>query len=174
MTTDYRLQTTTKKGFTLIEMLVVVAIFGGVFLIISQILFSTFRGASKSEVTASAKREGEKVLGTMERSLHNARSVSLCPNSSSVVYSDQDGSTQNFVCSNGAVTRGQGQTGVSGQITSVGTTVTSCSIACSLDPVEGVIKVVTIQMTFRHSAVSSPRAEEVGTIDLTTRVLLRN
>ncbi|MBI2268467.1 MAG: type II secretion system protein [Candidatus Blackburnbacteria bacterium] len=161
---------TKKYGFTLIEILVVITIFGIVLVVANQMLFSALKGASKSEVTAKVKRDGENVISTMERQLHNARSISCEATEKIVTYKNPLGTTTTFSCidigtNNGRVTSG------SDTLTSSDVLVSSCSITCdpSNDP-----KAVLINMTLSEKTGSSLRVEERSSLNLRTRVLLRN
>lgn len=181
--TDYRLQTRRRRrnatftltakrqcGFTLIELLVVISIFAIMLLVINQILFSTFSGASKSEATNKVKREGEKTLGVMERSIRNARQITAC-DSNRVSYVNPQGATESFNCVAASGSTLGSVAWNSAALTSSDVDVSSCSIAC--DTVSGNVKVVIISATFTSNA-TSPRAQERGTVTLQSRILLRN
>src|SRR5687767_5643171 len=62
-------------GYSLIEILIVVSIFSVIALVVSQTLFSTLKGAAKSEVGSSIKQEANYVIAVMERAIHNARQI---------------------------------------------------------------------------------------------------
>src|SRR3989338_6413474 len=67
-----------KKGFSLIEVLIVIAIFSVVALVVSQSLFTTFKGAAKSELSSNIKQEGNYIIAVMERHIHNATRITGC------------------------------------------------------------------------------------------------
>ncbi|MEK7521381.1 MAG: prepilin-type N-terminal cleavage/methylation domain-containing protein [Patescibacteria group bacterium] len=163
------------RGFTLIEILVVISIFAIILLIANQILFSAFRGSSKAEATTRVKREGERVFGLMERSIRNSRAIISC-NSSQITYQDQYGVTASFVCRNvGTPNIGEIAAGSAAlaPITVNDVDVTACSFSC--ETVGGINKAVLINATFVAEALStSARVEERGSISLQSRILLRN
>ncbi len=151
-----------------------ISIFAIILLIANQILFAAFKGSSKAEATTKVKREGERVLGIMERSLRNSRSIVSC-NASAVSYQDQYGATASFVCRN--VGTGSGDI-ASGSATVAPMTVndvdvSACSFSC--ETVGGVNKAVLINTTFTaKSGATAARVEEKGSITLQSRIILRN
>lgn len=159
------------SGFTLIELLVVLSMFAVVIVVVNQILFSTFKGASKTEALNKVKREGDRVMGVVERFIRNAHVIYSCE-SSTVVYQDQYGGTGSFSCTN--IGSGSGSiTFNSSSLTANDVDVTACTITC--ESVNGTMKTVLINVSFAAKATAaSPRSEEQGTITLQSRILLRN
>ena len=78
-----------KNGFSLIEMLIVISSLGLFVLIGSNLLFGTFSGGGKSEVSKEVRQNGEYALKTMEESIKNAVSLESC-DSNQVVVKAQD------------------------------------------------------------------------------------
>lgn len=163
-----------RAGFTLIELLVVISIFAVILLISNQILFAAFRGSSKAEATTKVKREGERVMGIMERALRNSRTIVSC-GSTQVAYQDQYGVAASFSCRN--VGSGSGDIAAGNEtiapITANDVEVTACSFSC--EAVGGVNKAVLINISLSaKGTASSLRVEERGIISLQSRILLRN
>lgn len=166
-----RQQFTRKRGFTLVELLVVMTLFALLLLVINQILFSTFKGASKTEATNKVKREGERVMAVMERSMRNARSIYSCT-STQIAYQDQYGTLGSFGCSNVGSGSGYIASG-SASLTSNDVDVTSCAIAC--ENINGSVKAVIITASFAaKGTATSLRSEEQGNVSLQSRIILRN
>lgn len=72
------------KGFTLAEILVVIAvlaILGGLILVI---FINTLRGSNKSQILLSIKQNGQSVLETMDKTVRNADEV-VCTSSDTLV-----------------------------------------------------------------------------------------
>lgn len=161
-------------AFTLIELLVVISIFAIILLIANQILFSAFRGSSKAEATTKVKREGERVLGIMEREIRNSRAIISC-NSTQITYQDQYGVNGTFKCRN--IGSGSGDI-ASGSATLLPITVndvdvSACTFSC--ETVGGINKAVLINTTFSAKSTSTnARVEEKGSATLQSRILLRN
>lgn len=63
------------KGFTLVEILVVLAIISIVGTMLVVIFSSTLRGSNKSQVLAAIKQNGQAILDNMDRSIRNADNV---------------------------------------------------------------------------------------------------
>ena len=61
-----------KKGFTLVELLVVVAVAGVIMTILAQIFFSSLRGNNKAQVIAMIKQNGQSVLDNLDKNIRNA------------------------------------------------------------------------------------------------------
>jgi len=88
------------EGFTLIEILVVVFLFGIIMTISGALFSSVLRGSGKSEITKEVKQSGDYAMGMMERSIRNAKTVSGCSlvSSSSISMTDRDGFPTTFGC----------------------------------------------------------------------------
>jgi four helix bundle protein len=63
------------SGFTLIEIIMVVFIFGIIIAVGGNLLFSILKGASKVEISKDAKQSGDYALGVMERAIRNAQGI---------------------------------------------------------------------------------------------------
>ncbi|MBI2590639.1 MAG: prepilin-type N-terminal cleavage/methylation domain-containing protein [Candidatus Blackburnbacteria bacterium] len=170
-TGNWRLETG-ESAFTLIELLVVMTIFTIVLLVVSQVLFSTFKGASKSEAQDTVKRQGEQAMAVMERAIRNARTIYTCSGGLTVTYQEPSLSTGSFSCTN--IGSGSGYiASVRGPLTASDVDVTSCSITCEM--INGVNKVVIINASFAAKGTAlNLRTEEKGAISLQSRILLRN
>ena len=63
------------KGFTLIEIIMVVFIFGIIIAVGGNLFYSILKGASKVEISKDAKQSGDFALSVMERAIRNARAI---------------------------------------------------------------------------------------------------
>lgn len=93
-----------KNGFTLIELVVAVAIIAGLGTVLVQALFTTTRSSTKVEKLTDVKQSGEYALNVIERMIRNARALTavcseggLTPTSSAAVTSP-DGYETTFAC----------------------------------------------------------------------------
>ena len=153
-------------GFTLIEVLIVLAIFSAIALVVSQTLFTTLSGAAKSEIATNIKQEGNYVLSVMERAIHNATQITSC-GGGRIDYRDTYSRPGWFSCTGGIVSSS------SATITSNTTNVTGCSITCS--PAVPPFRSVDVNMTFeRRDASGTLRPEEKSRVQLRTKIMLRN
>jgi prepilin-type N-terminal cleavage/methylation domain-containing protein len=67
-----------KRGYTLVEMMVVVALLSVVGVAVVTMFLTTSRGGGKAGAIAQVKQEGDYALTTMERYIHFAKSVNPC------------------------------------------------------------------------------------------------
>lgn len=96
------MQTPKTYGFTLIEVLIVTGVLGVVSLVIAQVLFTTIRTNTKSEVQKEIKYSGDYALDTMTRMIQNAIEISApgCDETgiynTSLTLKNPDGETTTF------------------------------------------------------------------------------
>lgn len=69
---------TKQRGFTLVEILVVISITSVLLLILTQIFFSSLRGNNKAQALAVIKQNGQSVLDSIDKSIRNADNI-VCP-----------------------------------------------------------------------------------------------
>lgn len=67
-----------KKGFTLLELLMFVALVGLILVGITQILGATLAGSGKSQSLQQVKQNGQFSMSTISRLLRQANSVTVC------------------------------------------------------------------------------------------------
>ena len=120
-----------KKGISLIEMLIVVAIFAVLGVIISRVILTTLRGSSRSDNLVKVRDNLDYALSVMERQIRNAESVSPCPNSDTtrIDFRDSNGIAAYFACTN--VGAGGYVASGSARLTSDQVAITACSLTCS-------------------------------------------
>lgn len=159
----------TKKGMSLIELLVAMTIFIVIILIASQTLFAAIRGNSKSEQTIKVKQAGGYVMSVMERELHSALNVQACT-ATRVDYTDSAGQTKYFECKDVGAVAGGYINSSAGRITPNNVRLDVCSLTCSLTPSGDS---VSLNLKFTPS-VQGDRPEEKAFFEAKTRILLRN
>lgn len=71
-----------KKGFTLVEVLVVIAALSVIGIIVLTIFSRSLRGSNKSQILGSIKQNGQSVLENMDKTVRNADNV-VCPSTTS-------------------------------------------------------------------------------------------
>lgn len=157
-----------QKGFSLFEIIIVVAIFVGIVVLANQALFSTFRGSSKSQVSIKLKQAATYSFDLIERELRQASSLGTCT-ATSVAYTNADGASSSFVCTTGS--SGYVSFG-STRITPDDVAVSGCSFSCNT---AGSVKTVNLDITFTQTGPSAGlRVEELGSYQLKNQILLRN
>ena len=76
-----------KKGFTLVEMLVVIAVVAVVGVIITTIFIRSLRGSNKAQIISSIKQNGQLVLENIDKTIRNADNlVCISSNADNTVY----------------------------------------------------------------------------------------
>lgn len=123
------------RGISLMEILVVVTIFGALGIIVSSSIILTLQGSKKSEGVVAVRENLDYSLSIMERQIRNADSIpdSDCPGASPYVlnYFDQDNNKTSLSCQMGSsdsfVASGSGNL----RITSPKVIITDCSIVCT-------------------------------------------
>lgn len=74
-----------KKGFTIIEILVVIAIIGIMGLVVTEIFVRNLRGNEKAKVLASIKQNGQSALERMDKTVRSADNIVCVPTSEVLV-----------------------------------------------------------------------------------------
>lgn len=101
-----------QRGFTLIELIVAMAIISGLGIVIAQAFFTTTRSNTKVERLTDVKQNGDYALAVLERLIRNARTLTASCTSGgtqatpSIAIVNPDGLTTTFQCVlDGSVTR---------------------------------------------------------------------
>ena len=136
--TIYNLQFTTKskqeliRGMSLLEILIVVAIFAFLGIIVTGSVALSLRGGRKSESQVKVGENLNYAMSVIERQIRNANSIPDCvtnPDSHILNYTDQQGDATSFSCVNIGGADAHVASG-SGRLTSDDVIVTSCSFIC--------------------------------------------
>lgn len=85
------------SGFTLLEMIVSMAIIALVSVVLSQVFIATIRTNTKTELLKDMKQNGELALETMTRMIQNAKSVACVLDESVTIVNSDTGQTT-FTC----------------------------------------------------------------------------
>ena len=93
----------TQRGFTLLEMLVSVAIIAMVSVVLSQVFISTIRTNAKTEILKEVKQNGDLAIESISRMVQNAKSIS-CPTATSLLIVNPDGGSTTIGCALDATT----------------------------------------------------------------------
>jgi len=148
-----------KKGFTLVEILVVITVFAVLGVITTQTLLISLQGSRKSGSLTSVRENLNYALSVMERQLRNAESV-VCTKSTytNITYNDENGKETSFSCLGDYIASG------SARLTSSETVITACEFTCN-NPV-GLPSWVGINLTAKEAKAS-------GTVSVSTQIQLR-
>ncbi len=165
------IQITNEKGVSLLEILVVTAIFAILGIITTRAVLLTIGGSKKTESLIKVRENLSNSMGIIERQLRNADSIVECPNSDSTVisYVDQQGNTTSFSC----VGLGTGDPYVasgSARLTSNQIKITGCSFTCVSGGAANPSS-VSISLDAQDAGLSGLQSAKVST---STQIFLRN
>lgn len=154
---------------SLLEILVVVAIFAILGVIVTRSVILTLKGSKKSESTLKVRENLNYAIGVIERQLRNSSSISECPNTdpTRVDYVDERGIATSFSCS---LVSGEGFVASgSAQLTSSEVDVTSCNFYCDIGTSTNT-KSVDVTLTAKEANTSGTQD---SIITVSTKVFLR-
>jgi len=159
-----------KKGFALIELLVVISIFAILAILTTSALLSSLRGTRKGEALGRVRENLDYSFAVISRHLHSAQSLS-CPSSTQISYEDVNGASATFSCINIDGTGGAVGYFASGsaRLTSDEIDVISCTLTCSPGAV-GISPSVTIVTAAEDLSLKGAEGAQVAT---QTKILLR-
>jgi len=159
------------KGMSLLEILIVLAIFSILGILITRAVVLTLQGSKKSAAIVRVRENLEYSLSIMERQIRNANSITACPNPDPkrIDFIDQKGNEGSFSCVNTGEVDSYIASG-SAVLTSNTVSVVSCSFSCTAG---GTVNpsVVGIDITMKDASNSA-----VGTSNVSesTQIYLRN
>ncbi|HWA51759.1 MAG TPA: prepilin-type N-terminal cleavage/methylation domain-containing protein [Patescibacteria group bacterium] len=123
------------KGYTLIEMMVVIIVFSVLAIVVSETVISTLKGTSKSAAISSVRQNLDYAIGSMERQIRGAQSITSTCNgapATQISFIDQNLNPVTFSCndinSNGQVSNIASS---SASLTSGSISISSCSFTCT-------------------------------------------
>lgn len=163
-----------KKGYSLIEILVVMSIVAVISIFGLNFLSTILKGTSKSTITSELKQNGNYVMDVMSYYIRNAVTIEQCLSNSitlrqwdntSVVFSllakdDVNKINARIASNSAALTNSDAQSGIA---------VSSLSFTCS----STAPPVVTLSFTLSQSAWASNTTENTASLNFSTTVSLR-
>ena len=155
------------KGVSLVELLVVLAIFSVLAILSTRAILLSLRGSKKSESSAIVRENIDFSFAVMERNLRSAQDAT-CPSSTRVDYVDMEGQSVYFSCesvgSDGYVSS------ASARLTNEKVEITSCEFTC--DPGDpNTPPSVTMSISGKDAAI---QGIEAGSVSISTQVFLRS
>lgn len=156
------------KGFSLIEIMIVISIFALLGVLVTQSLALSIRGSKKSEASAIVRSNLASAASTMERQLRNANSIKECPvGNKKVIYENDLGVESYYECSNGNIYSGSNDITL---IDTVSVDLTTCDIICNMADVY-TLDSIQLVLVGEDKNTQGPESAEVS---FETKVLLRN
>jgi len=161
------LQNKSNFGYSLIEVLISLAVLSITVIIGFGFLFSSLSGSNKAEVTKLVRQNGNYALSVMEGMIRTAKSVEGCENNQ-LDFVAQDGYSTFFYLNNNKIASGSSTT----YLTSNSVSVNNFLISCTTSP--GKPASVDISFTIQESGPAGLRASEKSQMNFSTRVIVRN
>ncbi len=161
-----------KRGFTLIETILTVGIFGIITMVIVTVLVTSLRSALKTDLSNRAKQVGNTLLTVMSRYLHNATSINSCSNNI-VAYTKDDGSSASFECKDNDGNPGNGYETIWSSGAVVLNSVYSVNELCQITCVGTPPKEVQVKFIISRGAPNGNQYEKIS-IPFQTSITLRN
>lgn len=155
-----------KNAYSLIEMLVVVALFAILSVVVTQSLTRSLVSTRKSESVIEVRENLDYAATVMERSLRNATEIQSC-SANRIDYVDQQGVSKYFECLQVGTVTGRLES-EQGRITANTISITSCNFSCSLGT--DIPDQVNIEIGGQKAGAPST---ELSPVTITTTVFLR-
>lgn len=156
------------RGYSIIELLIVVTLVAVLALTATSFLFSSLSGSGKASGLAVVKQNGDHTIGVIERAARGALQVA-CPNPNSLLVTEKSGDT-----TYGITSLRISATGVSGTIYLTSDQIIAENFSCTVTPGgEGNpdLALVSFQLRMGSPGVDAP--EKVAVERFQTRVSLR-
>lgn len=155
------------KGFSLIEILVVVSIFAIIGVLTTRSLYQTLKSARKSDSLVRVRENVNYALGIIERQIRAAEKVDCTAVTAlNLPYIAGDGVSTSFNCTLGASGRIASGSAI---LTSTDVSVTACNFTCT----QIVNYPPSINITVTAEDNTSSGAEK-GSVTTQTEIILRN
>lgn len=169
-----------KKGFTLIELIVVIAMLIIISTLSLNILITVLKNSLKAQITKEVKQSGDYAISLMTKMIRNATSLqSDClDSSSSIRIKNPDGGETEFICDyvNNYLASSSAHlspTPAPEPITSTSLSLKSASCYFSCQQPAGKPPLISISFTLEKNTTTF-KAEEKISIDFHTKAALRN
>jgi prepilin-type N-terminal cleavage/methylation domain-containing protein len=163
-----------RNGFTLLEILVVLAIFSILGVVTTSILFTTLRSATKADTLREVKQNGDYAIRVMERLIRNANEVTICtPAANTLTIVNTDGSRNTFTAEHvipADVSKIAINPGV--YLTNDKVTLEPARINFTCTHISGQPDVITVSFTLRQAG-QAKRVEESAQVSFQTTASLR-
>jgi len=168
-----------RQGFTLLEMMVTIALISLISIVLSQVFISTLRSNKKTDILKEVKQNGNLALESMSRMIQNAKRVT-CVTANTLAIVNPDGETTTISCllddANTRLASSSASQTVflsSPQVSLGGVVCESSSLQFTCDDTSGLPSRVTV--VFHLSQAGSPGDQfEQASEDFQTSVTMRN
>lgn len=155
-----------RGGFSLIELIVVLALFTVLMVVTSQVLISSLRSVRKAEASSVVRANVDYAISIVERHLRNAKEITTCnTNMSTLNYVTFEGISAWFSCQNisGNVYIASGSAVLpSVRLTGEEVSLTQCSFDCvDLSPADNVPPSVIVNVRATHRNIQGAEGVDI-------------
>jgi type II secretory pathway pseudopilin PulG len=160
-----------KKGFSLIELVIVVGLTSLLTIAITSVSITSIVGANRVRNLIKTRQAGDGALNQIQTSLRNARDISVCNSANNqLTMQNMDGGTTTLSLElTGELGRIASNSG--SYLTPADITVTNFDLQCS--PTDTEISLITVKFEVK-SSIAGSRSQDTPTIPYETTVQLRN
>ena len=161
------------SGFTLLELMVSVALLGMISVAATLLFFSAIRGGGKVSVVTEVKQNGQFALNSMEQLIRNAASLESC-SAEAMTFIDKDGGNLGYECKDVDPDLDTGYIAKNAaRLTSAEVAVTECVFTCDVDPNRLRGPLINISFTVKKAGTSGDVADEASA-NFSTAVSVRS
>lgn len=177
---------TKRRGFTLIEMIIVLGLFSVVSIAVVSVLLASLRTARKADVSRRLKDSGNSAMNTMASTIRSANRITACAGSADVSqyvdYVDANDTPAFFECKtqgsppNTYIASGSGTMAAPisvKRLTSERVNLNPCQISCP-PPAGSETEIRAVEISFTVYPVTSGNTSEVSSTPFRNRVTLRS
>lgn len=167
-----------KRGFSLVELLVVIGLLSLLMLAISSTMLMSIISSNRIRTTTKVKQSGNYAIGQIQGMIRNAKSISVCRNDiSSTTFTNPDGgSTTIFSQSDGTNMRIASNSGV--YLTPANLVVSSFALTClptPTNPLTSETGTTLVKVSFDlKDQLTTARTTENPLLHFETSINLRN
>lgn len=155
-----------KRGFSLIELVVVITLLGLLTLAISSTMLMSVMSSNRIKTTTAVKQAGGYAISQIQSMLRNARSVTCSSSPTSVNFQNIDGGTTTILLESSRIASNSGI-----YLTPANSIVSSFALTCLPDNTTPTL--VKISFDLKNS-LSTARATENPLLHFETSINLRN
>lgn len=160
------------KGFSIIELLVVISIFAVVGILSTAAVSLTLKSSRKSESLIKVRENVNYSLSVLERQIRNAQSIDCATSDSTKLsYVSSEGITSDFSC----ISTGTDNyiASSSSRLTSTDISITSCAFSCTQETVNNP-PVIKVSISAEDAVTSGTSSAEKGSITTDIEIIARN
>lgn len=163
---------TSRAGFSLIEMLVVLSVFSVLIVVVTQTLTISLRGSKKSESASTSRENAQYAVNVMDRLLKNARSLTCTTSTGSRLnYVDEYGNAAYFACVTSGTDTYIASNSSSQRLTSNAVRITNCTAVFTCTKSANRLDATDITIVASDAKNSGVDGSQVT---ISTKILLRN